>query len=242
MDEYILDLGMPFNCVKITISRKDIKNVHLKVFRDLQIILSLPENVPDEWIIDFLNKKRDWIKNQLSKYKQASGYNNLLEIKSGSSTQMLGKDRRIIKKYSAKSYVAEDEKNIYVYVKALDDDMLSQRVLRKWWRDKAFEIYNEEMMILYERIFRKYNIDIPSIQIKKMKTLWGSCIPAKGKITLNEYLLKADQRCIQYVILHELTHLLYPYHNNDFYNFLKVQMPDWKVRKEQLDKEVVQGL
>lgn len=242
MDEYILDLGMPFNCVKITISRKDIKNVHLKVFRDLQIILSLPENVPDEWIIDFLNKKRDWIKNQLSKYKQASGYNNLLEIKSGSSTQMLGKDRRIIKKYSAKSYVAEDEKNIYVYVKSLDDDMLSQRVLRKWWRDKAFEIYNEEMMILYERIFRKYNIDIPSIQIKKMKTLWGSCIPAKGKITLNEYLLKADQRCIQYVILHELTHLLYPYHNNDFYNFLTVQMPDWKVRKEQLDKEVVQGL
>ena len=57
MDEYILDLGMPFNCVKIIISRKDIKNVHLKVFRDLQIILSLPENVPDEWIIDFLNKK-----------------------------------------------------------------------------------------------------------------------------------------------------------------------------------------
>lgn len=242
MDEYILDLGMPYNCVKITISRKDIKNVHLKVFRDLQIILSLPKNVPDEWIIDFLNKKRDWIKNQLSKYKQASGYNNLLEIKSGSSTQMLGKDRRIIKKYSVKSYVAEDEKNIYVYVNALDDDMLSQRVLRKWWRDKALEIYNEEMMILYERIFRKYNVEIPSIQIKKMKTLWGSCIPAKSRITLNEYLLKADQRCIQYVILHELTHLLYPYHNNDFYNFLTVQMPDWKVRKEQLDKEVVQGL
>jgi predicted metal-dependent hydrolase len=75
-----------------------------------------------------------------------------------------------------------------------------------------------------------------------MKTLWGSCTKSKGKITFNEYLLKADIRCIQYVILHELTHLMYTYHNADFYNFLTVQMPDWQERKKQLDKDVVQGL
>ena len=75
-----------------------------------------------------------------------------------------------------------------------------------------------------------------------MKTQWGSCIQSKNRITLNEYLLKANKRCIQYVILHELTHLIYPYHNKDFYNFLTIQMPDWKQRKHELDNDVVQWL
>ena len=75
-----------------------------------------------------------------------------------------------------------------------------------------------------------------------MKTQWGSCTKSKNKITLNEYLLKANNRCIRYVILHELTHLLYQYHNEDFYNFLTIQMPDWKKRKSELDNDVVQWL
>lgn len=95
---------------------------------------------------------------------------------------------------------------------------------------------------IYSRFFKKYGVDKPALYVRKMKTLWGSCTPSKNKITLNQYLLKADLRCIQYVVLHELTHLLYPYHNTDFYNFLTIQMPDWKERKKQLDLEVVQGL
>lgn len=75
-----------------------------------------------------------------------------------------------------------------------------------------------------------------------MQTLWGSSIPKKNRITLNEYLLKANIRYIEYVVLHELTHLLYPNHNSDFYDFLTSQMPDWKERKKQLDTEVAQGL
>jgi predicted metal-dependent hydrolase len=69
----------------------------------------------------------------------------------------------------------------------------------------------------------------------------GKLYKAKGKIALNEYLLKADIRCIQYVILHELTHLIYPYHNSEFYNFLTIHMPDWKERKKQLDKMLFKG-
>ena len=75
-----------------------------------------------------------------------------------------------------------------------------------------------------------------------MKTMWGNCNTAKSLITLNEYLYKANMLCIQYVILHEMTHLLYPKHNDGFYNFLTIHMPDWKERKKMLDFEVVQGL
>lgn len=242
MNNYILDLGVPLNQVTVEIKRKSIKNVHLKVYRDLKVVLSLPNEVDNEWIVEFLDKRTNWISKQLLKYKQSSGYNNLTEIKSGSSTQLLGKDRRIIKNASLKNYIEEDEKNIILYVTNLNDIKKHQQLLEKWWRTKAEEVYANEMNIIFDKVFKKYNLIKPSIYIKKMKTLWGNCTPAKNKITLNEYLLKADLRCIQYVVLHELTHLLYPYHNSDFYNFLTVQMPDWKERKTELDKEVVQGL
>ena len=134
------------------------------------------------------------------------------------------------------------EKNIIIHLKDLEDVALAQKLLEKWWREKATSIYAQEVDAIYNKVFRKYSIEKPSMQVKKMKTLWGSCTPNKNKITLNEYLLKADLRCIQYVVLHELTHLLHPFHNKDFYEFMTVQMPDWQVRKEQLDKEVVQGL
>lgn len=240
MESYILKLAQPFDETTVYINHKNIKNIHLKVFRDLRVVLSVPTVVTDEWVVSFLISKSDWIEKQLQKYKQSGGYNNLVDIKSGSSTQLLGKDRRIIKKDSNKNYVVEEEKNIVVYASTADD--LHQKVLEKWWREKAYGIYQSEIDELYLKIFKKYGIEKPTLYIRKMKTLWGSCTPSKSKITINEYLLKANPRCIQYVILHELTHLLYPYHNNDFYTFLTIQMPDWKERKKQLDLEVVQGL
>ena len=242
MEYYVLKLSSPQKQVKVNIYYKPIKNVHLKVFRDFRINLSVPLDVPDEWIAKFLEERKDWISRQLEKYKQAKGYNNLISFKSGSSTQYLGKDRRIIKELSYKNYAEEDEKKIILHLKDTEDEVLSQRVLEKWWREQAETVFSKEVDAMYESVFRKYNIEKPSITIRKMKTFWGSCTPAKCKITLNEYLLKADLRCIQYVVLHELTHLLYPYHNNDFYSFLTVHMPDWKDRKRELDLEVVHGL
>lgn len=240
MESYVLELSPPFENTVVHIQHKNIKNIHLKVFRDLKVVLSVPMEAEDEWVTNFLISKSSWIDKQLQKYKLSSGYNNLSNIKSGSSTQLLGKDRRIIKKNSNSCRVVEEEKYIFVY--ADEEKNQHQQTLEKWWREKAYKVYTDEMESIYSKIFKKYGIEKPALYVRKMKTLWGSCTPSKNKITINEYLLKADLRCIQYVVLHELTHLLYPYHNTDFYNFLTIQMPDWKERKKQLDLEVVQGL
>ncbi|MCL2772150.1 MAG: M48 family metallopeptidase [Oscillospiraceae bacterium] len=242
MDIYKLYLNEQNGTVIINILRKNIKNIHLKVFRDLNIKLSVPCKAPNDFIINLLNQKAAWINIQITKYKMASGYNNLDNIKSGASTQFLGKDIRIYKKLSLENSVEIDEKSINICIKDIDDKELGNKLFNKFWRMQADEIFKRELDELYRNIFKKYNIEKPSIIIKKMKTLWGSCTKTKNKITLNEYLLKADIRCIQYVILHELSHLLYTYHSVDFYNFMTVQMPDWRERKNQLDKEVVQGL
>lgn len=228
--------------VKIQVLYKDIKNINLRVYRDFSIKLSLPMNVADEWINKFLESKKDWIESKLEMYKATDGYNNLLALKSGSSTQMLGKDMRIIKVQSTKNFVEIDEKKILVNLKDINDNDSFMRVFSNWWREQAFNVYSQQVDALYNSVFKKYGVQKPTISIKKMKTMWGSCTKSLGKITFNEYLLKADIMCIQYVVLHELTHLIYTFHSKDFYDFLTIHMPDWQSRKKQLDMEVVQGL
>ena len=242
METKILDLGAINGQVSVQIIRKKIKNVHLKVFRSLEVVLSVPSTVPNDWIDSFLENHVDWIDNQITKYKKSSGYNNLSSIRSGSSTQLLGKDVRIYKEASLTDRVELDEKKICIFLKDASDEEQSQKLFDQWWRNTASDIFHSETEQIYQKIFKKYGLNQPKILVRKMKTLWGSCTPSKDKITLNEYLLKADIRCIQYVILHELTHLLYPNHSNEFYDFLTIHMPDWKERKKQLDNEVVQGL
>lgn len=242
MNNIEIYLGPINGSVKIQLLRKKIKNVHLKVFRSLDVTLSVPEQVSDEWIDSFLLSRKEWIDNQITKYKKTSGYNNLIEIKNGSSTQLLGKDMRIYKEASLSNRICIDEKNIYLYLVDVTNDNIAQKEFGKWWRQTAKEVYQTEIDYFYERVIRKYGITKPMLKIRKMKTLWGSCTPQSNRITLNEYLLKANIRCIQYVVLHELTHLLYPNHSSDFYDFLTIHMPDWSERKKQLDTEVVQGL
>lgn len=110
-----------------------------------------------------------------------------------------------------------------------------------WWRENARNVYGELLDKLYP-IIEKHDIEKPILQIRKMQTLWGSSSPHRKTITLNFYLLRARRVCIEYVMLHELTHFLYPNHSKNFYDFLTVHMPDWRDRKKTLDNDVVRGL
>ncbi len=241
--EYItLDLSPINGSVKVKIIRKEIKNVHLKVFCSLEVVLSVPKQVPPDWIETFLYKRINWIDAQITKYKYSEGVNTSENIKNGTSVQLLGKDMRVVFKESTKNYIELDEKTITLFLKDLSDIEGAQKLFLKWWRKNAEETFQKELDVLYDRVFKKYQVNKPEIHIRKMKTLWGSCAPTKSKVTFNNYLYKANIRCIQYVVLHELTHLIYPNHSKQFYDFLTIHMPDWQERKKQLDTEVVQGL
>lgn len=241
--EYItLELSQINGTIDVKIVRKNIKNVHLKVFRSLEVVLSVPMQVPREWIENFLSKRIKWIDEQITKYKLSDGTNTLDSIKNGTSVQMLGKDMRIVFQEDSKNYIEVDEKRITLYLKDVTNEEFAQKMFLRWWKKAAEDVFQNELNSLYEKILKKYQIAKPDIYVRKMKTLWGSCTPSKSKVTFNNYLFKANIRCIQYVVLHELTHLLYPNHSKQFYDFLTVHMPDWQERKKQLDTEVVQGL
>lgn len=239
MDSFLLTFD--FGTINVLFVRKNIKNVHLKVFRDCTATLSMPLSATDDWAKEFVLSKKDWIQKQLDKYIKTSGYNNLVAIKNGASTQMLGKDTRILVKYNTKNYVEKEEKIITIFSCDLSNQEKIDNIFQEWWREQAYYVYNSLIDKLMP-VFKPYGIVKPSISIKKMKTMWGSCSVKYNKVTFNEYLLKADLYCIEYVVLHELAHFIYFNHNQDFYDFLTIHMPDWKKRKTILDNEVVQGL
>ena len=234
-------LKYPFGSFPVDIVRKKIKNVHLKVNRDLKVVVSVPIIAEFSWIEQFVEEKQDWIGKQLEKYRKSSGYNNLTDLKSGSSTQFLGKDLRVYLIVAEKDKVVLSEKSVTIYLKDVKNKAKENILFADWWRNQAEMIYNK-IVERFMPIFMRHGVAKPIVVIRKMKTLWGSCSKHLNKITLNEYLLKANIRCIEYVVFHELTHLIYNAHNTDFYDFLTIYMPDWKDRKKQLDTEVVQGL
>lgn len=102
-------------------------------------------------------------------------------------------------------------------------------------------VFEDILEELYPQ-FKKYGVERPTLRIRDMETRWGSCLVKKGVITLNKRLLEAPRNGIEYVVMHELCHFVHPNHSELFYIFLTMLMPDWKERKQFLDKTAAYGL
>ncbi len=236
-----LCLTRPSSAVEVIIERKSVKKIRLKVFPSGIVKLSAPLGVPDAWIDDYLKSKVPWIEKSLHYFESARANEIETRIRSGVSTHILGRQIRIIVDEARFYRVEQQGGHIYIQSPAAGDNKALQRQLERWWQKQSKSYFLIVMDRLYP-IIARHGIDKPVLQVRKMKTLWGSCSGKHGKINLNYYLYKAPPPCIDYVVLHELTHLLYPKHNRDFYDFLTVHMPDWKERKRILDHEVIKGL
>ena len=110
-----------------------------------------------------------------------------------------------------------------------------------WYRERSKIIFKDSLDRMYDLI-KAYNIDYPELNIRKMKSRWGTCYPNKNKIILNRVLIKAPKDCIDYVVLHELIHFKHKNHGNDFYRLLDILMPDWQSKKKILDEVIVREL
>ena len=111
-----------------------------------------------------------------------------------------------------------------------------EKVYYKWLKEYAIGILTE-LVKKYQTELKKYNIKVPKIEIRQMKSRWGSCLPSNNKVIFNLNLIKTPICCIEYVVLHELSHFKYPNHSKSFYNFVTIFMPDWNTRKKILDEE-----
>lgn len=236
-----LYLSRPINDVEVVIERKNIKKMRLKVFPNGIVKLSAPLCIPDECINDFLKSKTAWIEKSLYYFKDTETKELETSIHSGASTRILGRQVRIIINEAKIYKIEQRESHLYIQTPVTGHKQALQKQFERWWQKQSKAYFGLAIDKLYP-IIAKHGIDKPTLQVRKMKTLWGSCSRKHSKINLNHYLYKASPPCIDYVVLHELTHFLYPNHNQDFYEFLTVHMPDWKERKRILDHEIVKEL
>lgn len=227
--------------VSIIIERKTMKTCRLKVFPDKTIKFSVPKNTSKLWVVQYLNSKKQWLSKKIQVFEKTNGYAATHEIRSGISIRYLGEDLIFSVNQSNKNVVYREGKKIYIYTDNINDQSRIFAQFDKWWRKESLKVINAQIEKLYP-IIEKYKINRPEVMLRKMKTLWGSCSPHRGVIRFNQYLTKATPVCIEYVVLHELIHFLYPNHSKQFYNFLSNYMPDWKERKKILDLYVVHGL
>jgi len=214
----------------IQIIKKDIKNITLKVKPTCEVILTAPLLTTDEHIEYILKKRKDWINKKIVFYK-ANYKPQLKEYISGENFKYLGKNYRLKIIQSDDECVKLQRGYIQIFIKDKSNLERKKRLLNDWYLLKA-ENYFKKIIAKYSSIV---NVDIQNIRIRQMKTRWGSCNSAKSYINLNSELIKKPLYSIEYVIFHELAHLIHPNHSREFYNYLSTYMPDWKKRKERLE-------
>ncbi|MDD2445327.1 MAG: SprT family zinc-dependent metalloprotease [Clostridia bacterium] len=223
--------GQVFN---YEIIEKKVKNINIRIVPSGKIIVSCKKGISQEHIHYLLLRRINWIIKTQKKYKE----NNIIFIKKdltfvdGENFSFLGKDLRIKVLRSNDFSICYDNNYLYIYK---PNNRGFKIKFNEWFNDEIKSIFNISYNKMFEK-FKKYNVKKPDLHIQSMKTKWGVCNNYKHKITINKELIKVPTYLLEYVICHELTHLLYSNHSKNFYNFLYSIVPDWKERKNELNK------
>ncbi len=233
MSRYVIQYGD--EKIIYTVERSIRKTLELSVLPDMSVVAIAPENALFEDIEKIVKKRAHWIIKQRDYFKQFVPREPPRQYVSGETHRYLGRQYRLKVIALKENNVKLQGKFIYINSRKGNDPVFNKKLLYKWYKEHA-ELKFDEIIDLCMLRLKKYGIEKPDVTIRKMTSRWGSCDPDKRKIMLNIELIKAPSHCIEYVVMHELCHLKFPDHDSRFYKFLTLVMPDWKQRKERLEK------
>ncbi len=192
--------------------KKSNKNTYIRVKKDMTIQVTTNFFTSDKAITKLIEENSNKIKKMI----------NTQEIKNENNTGFfyLGKKYDIV--YVEYCDISLGENKVF----------LNRKIdLDKWYKKEAMKIYKEHLDQIYHRFSRK--IPYPSLKIRKMTTRWGVCNVKTKTITLNLELIKREVKYLDYVIVHELSHLIYANHSSKFWDLVEENMPEYKkYRKE----------
>ena len=224
------------------LERKHVKNLNLRVRKDGSVFASANEMVPCEEVELFVHSKASYILKAIDHFHEMEQYKpQPKQYVSGETFYIQGRGLRLQISQAQKDAISSDGVYIFLETKDINDVEKKRRLVTHFLDQECKTVFGEAMEDLYPLV-KKYGIEKPILRIRDMETRWGSCLTKKRIITLNKRLLEAPRNCIEYVVMHELCHLIYPNHSKQFYSFLTMLMPDWKERKDYLDKSAAYWL
>lgn len=213
----------------IFIDRKDIKNLHIGVYPpDGKIRVATPLKLDDEAVRLAVISRLAWIKKQRVNFLNQPRQSKR-EMVTGESHYLFGKRYLLdVINENGKHQIIKKHSKLELHVKPNTTLQNRLNVLQEFYR-KALKIELEKLIDKWEKTV---GIKLEGYEVKKMKTMWGSCNIEKKKILLNLELVKLPIDCIEYIIVHEMMHLLERHHNDNFKAMLDKYLPSWKERKK----------
>ncbi|WP_308009717.1 SprT family zinc-dependent metalloprotease [uncultured Fusobacterium sp.] len=205
----------------------------IKINSNGEVVISAPKRVPQKYIEQLIIQKEKWIIEKINSINEYYSNRRPISYANGDKIFYLGKKYILEVIPSEKNFIEQDEEKIYIYCKKTESADEKKKILEKWFREKI-SIILENLTI---DIGKKVGFLPEEIKIRSMKSRWGSCNTTRKIITYNLHLVEKPISAIEYVVLHELSHIPYPHHQKEFWNFVEKYMPDWKLRKKILNNK-----
>ena len=212
---------------------KDIKNVHLSVYPPTgQVRISAPARMSMETVRAFAISELGWIKRQQKK---------LLGQERETPREFLDRESHYVwgKRYLLDVVELDQVPSIelkhdrmVLQVRPGADENKKRIIVEDWYREQI----KSAMPQLLDRWQPQIGVIVGRFFVQRMKTRWGSCNHSAGTIRLNTELAKKQPDCIEYIVVHELIHLLEPTHNAGFVGLMDQHMPLWRFRRDELNR------
>jgi hypothetical protein len=220
--------------IVIDVVRKDIKNLHLAVYPpDGRVRIATPLRVDDEAVRLFAITRMPWIKKQRRKLT-AQPRQAEREYVSRESHYFQGRRYllNVIHHTGAARVELRNKTYIDLYVRENSTRKHRKKVLEKWYREQLMEQI-PALIAKWEAIM---DVEVSEWRIRKMKTRWGTCNIQARRIWLNLELTKKSIPCLEYVIVHEMTHFHERLHNDRFVALMNRYLPQWRHYRDELNK------
>ncbi len=207
------------------------KSLGITVTPEMKVLVKAPREISIEKVKEKLRKKAPWIIKQQSFFLSFQPKTPARKFISGETHLYLGRQYRL--KLIPGKFETVKLKGKFIEVTTTKKEKTKQ-LISEWYLQNARTKFHSIAQPLIDK-FRKHKVEPSSIVLREMPTRWGSCTP-KGKIILNPELIKAPKGCIEYVIIHELCHLIHHDHTHKFIDLQTKEMRDWEKWKSKLEK------
>ncbi|MAO65221.1 MAG: metal-dependent hydrolase [Balneola sp.] len=216
----------------VDVHRKNIKNLNLRVYPSEQKIrLSVPRRTPEKTIIQFLTDKLPWIKKHLQQKRKAP-VNRTLNFVSGEKHWVWGQEFELqILEKRQKPSVETNGQILKMTVRPDSETAKKASVLKEWYRAEL----KREIPKLIEKWEPMMQVSVAEFGVKDMITRWGTCNIRARRIWLNLQLAHKRPELLEYVVVHEMTHLHERLHNKRFYGLMSQFLPNWKALQDELN-------
>ncbi len=219
--------------LKVDIVRKDIKNLHLAVYPPAgRVRVAIPLHISDDNVRLAVVSRLPWIKKQQQRLRNQPRQ-SVRKYVTGESHYFNGKRYRLHVEKSAegRGVKIKNRTTITLYAGKNSTTESRRRIMTEWYRQEL----KKSLTPLIEKWQKIVGVEVSEWRVKRMKTKWGSCNAIAGRIWLNLELAKKPTICLEYIVVHEMVHLLEPSHNETFTAYMDKFMPNWRICRDTLN-------